>query len=336
MNDGKRTDYSISLIRFIATASIIACHMFQFYKHELMWWLNVGVQIFFCMSGFLYGRKGVIEDNFKFYKKTFTKVLVDYYIVAIPMFIILTVLFVDKFSIVSMIQVLFTKAVMEGGEHLWYVSYCLFCYLCTPLLSRFFDRYKDRRIVISFVVLCWIVVALVDLFFYYFIGAWLFCYILGFFLGVISSKGKTKLYNTVCLVIIAFAIISNTVQIILDYIVKLELNDANGIYYAKMCNYAHVALGTSLFLLLKKLFTAIFKKGYPKPIQKFCALSDRYSYDIYLVHQFFILGPLSLMALTNIPALNIIIILAVIILLAVIVNLLSNLIRKPLKKLINT
>ena len=48
----------ISLIRFISTIMIVSCHFLQYFNLELAWWLNVGVQIFFIMSGFLYGNKG--------------------------------------------------------------------------------------------------------------------------------------------------------------------------------------------------------------------------------------------------------------------------------------
>lgn len=43
-------DYSISLIRLIATLFIITCHIMQYLTIELAWWFNVGVQIF-CMEG---------------------------------------------------------------------------------------------------------------------------------------------------------------------------------------------------------------------------------------------------------------------------------------------
>lgn len=43
-------DYSVSLIRLIATIFIITCHIMQYLSIELAWWFNVGVQIFLCMS----------------------------------------------------------------------------------------------------------------------------------------------------------------------------------------------------------------------------------------------------------------------------------------------
>ena len=327
-------DYSISLVRFLATVAIIICHMLQYFDKELMWWFNVGVQIFLCISGYLYGRKGLIDDDFKFYKKNFSKILLDYYIVTIPMFILLTIFVADKFSIIALIKTLFTKTVMKGGEHLWYIPYCIICYFLTPLLSRYFERNKNKHIVLKFVLLGFIVTAIIEMFFQFFTAAWFLCYLLGYFLGHLSLKGKTRLYNTVCIIIVIFALISNTLQIILDYVVKLELNDANDYYYARMCKYAHVALGTSIFLFCKKLFSAIFKNGYPKPLEIFCKCSDRYSYDIYLVHQFVILGPLSLMALTPMLPLNIVIIVAIILVSAVAVNIISKFLQKPLNKLL--
>lgn len=53
-------DYSISWIRLIATVSIIVCHVFQFYNNDLCAWFNVGVPLFFIISGYLYGSKSIV------------------------------------------------------------------------------------------------------------------------------------------------------------------------------------------------------------------------------------------------------------------------------------
>lgn len=46
-------DYSVSLIRLIATIFIITCHIMQYLSIELAWWFNVGVQIF-CVCLVIY------------------------------------------------------------------------------------------------------------------------------------------------------------------------------------------------------------------------------------------------------------------------------------------
>lgn len=52
-------DNAISYIRLLSMVLIISCHFMQYFEMELAWWLNVGVQIFFTMSGFLYGKKEI-------------------------------------------------------------------------------------------------------------------------------------------------------------------------------------------------------------------------------------------------------------------------------------
>ena len=66
---------------------IISCHIMQYYDCELAWWFNVGVQIFLCISGFLYGQKN-INNVTDFYNKRLKKILIPYYLVFIPFGII--------------------------------------------------------------------------------------------------------------------------------------------------------------------------------------------------------------------------------------------------------
>ena len=61
-------------------------------------------------------------------------------------------------------------------------------------------------------------------------------------------------------------------------------------------------LGVFLFLLGMILFRKV-RFG-----REVLDISDQYSYEIYLVHQFFILGPMSLMTVTKLTFLNILII----------------------------
>ena len=56
---------------------------------EWAFWFNVGVQMFLFISGFLYGKKDKIEAV-GFYKKSFPKLLVDYYVFIVLRFSNLT------------------------------------------------------------------------------------------------------------------------------------------------------------------------------------------------------------------------------------------------------
>lgn len=182
-------DYSISLIRLIATSFIIMCHFFQYFDIKLAWWFNVGVQIFLCMSGFLYGRRGIIKDEWQFYKKNIVKIMIDYYVVIFLVILFFSVFFPEKLSIIVVLKTFLTNGTLYGGEHLWYIPYCLFCYLITPFLSRYFNNYKNN-IIRYFFILCIFSIAVIEGFLNYFNSAWIICYILGFFLGNISVDEK--------------------------------------------------------------------------------------------------------------------------------------------------
>jgi peptidoglycan/LPS O-acetylase OafA/YrhL len=71
----------ISLIRLLSMLMIISCHIMQYYDLELAWWFNVGVQIFLCISGFLYGQKN-IDNVTDFYNKRLKKILIPYYVMS--------------------------------------------------------------------------------------------------------------------------------------------------------------------------------------------------------------------------------------------------------------
>lgn len=331
----QKHDYSISLIRLIATVFIIVCHIMQYLDMELAWWFNVGVQMFLCMSGFLYGKRNQINDDLKFYKKNFLKILIDYYVVIISVILLFTIFLPEKLSIVEIIKVLLTNRTLRGGEHLWYIPYCLLCYLITPVLSRCLGNCENKSIFKRFLLLSIFVVVVIDLFFNYFKSAWIFCYILGFFLGRISNREKSDLCNKMSFAIITGAILSNCVQIIQDYVLKLEFSDIIASRYYRFCNFAHVALGVSLFIIFKAVFSVIFKNGYPNLIKKICGYSDKYSYDVYLVHQFVILGPFSLMHLTEMIGINLVLIMAIILVSSVLVNFISTRVRNKIMTVMN-
>ena len=158
-------DASISLIRLIATVFIVSCHFMQFFDMELAWWFNVGVQIFLCLSGYLYGKRGVIDDEFAFYKKNAVKILVDYYIVVLPVILIYAMFFAENLSLSIVAKALITYGTLPGGEHLWYIPLCLFCYLLTPFLSRLFERSKYKHSVKCFVLMCLAVILVCESFF---------------------------------------------------------------------------------------------------------------------------------------------------------------------------
>lgn len=112
-----KKDYSISAIRLFAIVSIVTCHILQYMNLELAWWFNVGVQVFLCISGWLYGGKR-IDDSLSFIKKQFKKILLDYYIVIIPVLVLYCFFESEIMSKSLIFNVLICKQTLPGGGHL--------------------------------------------------------------------------------------------------------------------------------------------------------------------------------------------------------------------------
>lgn len=301
-------DYSISVIRGISMLCIVLCHIMQYLEWELAWWFNVGVQIFLCISGYLYGKKEISQWG-EFLKKGFKKILAGYYIVFIPAAVILCFV-IGSDSVNQVIMGLLLNKTLSGGGHLWFVPTILFCYCITVFLSLIFPkREREGKRFIKLGILWILGFVVIDLFIPFFNPAWVFCYCLGYYLGRVEDQ---KVYRRVSVILCIAALLCNGCQILCDYVfhVKLPLHSI-------FCNYSHVLLGAALFVLLRCVFRNIGER-------KILRVSDKYSYEVYLVHQFFILGPMSLMELTQSTVLNLLVTFAVIAVAAFVVKKLTE------------
>lgn len=67
-------DKSISSIRFLATMMVVILHIFQQlerlnpYVHILTDWLNLGLVLFFCMSGYLYSNRTISHGGWMLHR----------------------------------------------------------------------------------------------------------------------------------------------------------------------------------------------------------------------------------------------------------------------------
>lgn len=302
---GHNLQAGISAVRLIATILIITCHVFQYLSIELAWWFNVGVQIFFCVSGYLYGQKEK-EEPTGFYKRRFKKILVPYYLVFIFFGLLLLLFRRESFSGIRFLGGLICRMRISGGEHLWFVPYILLCYCFTPILHAYRDRYcnSNRKWWILSIFSVAIVSVFFGLFDRFFNPAWMSCYVIGYFLGV--NERKEDVSGTILIILFGFlSMIGNGIQICCDYVYNISFSGKIELAYNYFSNYNHVWLGVFVFLLLKMIFDRV---EFSRNIKQFLNISDKYSYETYLVHQFFILGPFSLMSLTPYVGLNIFII----------------------------
>ena len=148
--------------------------------------------------------------------------------------------------------------------------------------------------------------------------------------------GKLELYDILTIsriflfVILISCLFSNTIQILQDYVFHFHIYKTPGSLYDIFCNYAHVFLGISVFYSLRfvinhSIIGKMAKRQFPS---KLLGFSDEYSYNIYLVHQVFILGTFSFFQIKLNFLITIVLIFVTIICFAIGVKKLSHSINK--------
>lgn len=303
------------MIRLLAMLSIIACHFCQYYNSEWAWWLNVGVQVFFIISGYLYGSKS-IDEPILWLKKRLVKILTPYYIfltLAIVGYIIVSPDILGAGNIVSSYLVVGT---IKGISHLWFVSYILFCYIITPYLAALRDYLSNKNLLFSigsFVVIFGVYSIIEILIDGHFRPGMVSCYILGYYTAVFAKRIGERSLQICFWMSLLPTIISNYVYCHFHYIQGLEMKG----FLVHITDYSHALLGYSITMLLMIAFREIKES-------RILEYSDKYSYEIYLVHQLFILSPLTLLTTTNNSIINVSLTIFVIFLSGYILNKLQN------------
>lgn len=290
-------DYSISCARFIAMCFIVGCHMMQrddfstdIHGAHIGWafWFNKGVQMFLFISGYLYGKREKI-DILSFYKKSFPKILVNYYVFIIAMLIVIYFSPLLDIGLSDAFKLLTFSGTVPGLGHLWFISTILFCYLLTPIFSEIINAIDERsncRFWIESIVLLLIVQVAIMVFFQFFNAAWINCFVIGMIYCKIEQRGKVnrRLFNVIAIV---FCLLIIPIQFRIDYWPHRELPALITSLYVSSKNYGHVFLGIAVVILIR--FIKNFKKINTKEDgHHLLDWSDKYSYDVYLVHHIFV------------------------------------------------
>ena len=254
------------------------------------------MQIFLTISGFLYGGK-LISDDIAFYKRKLKQILVPYYITIVVVLLIQLSFLDTQLSFETIIKVFSCNATLQGGEHLWFVPTILMCYFFTPFFQKCFKSNES----IYQVLLCLAILTVIafELFIPYFNSAWIVCYLLGYVFGYQSNHKMIVEKKIFCCSLIMIAVCTNAAQVYLKYIARVGFGLRYRSMFQLFCDYAHTFLGVAIFIILRKLFGVVVDKKVFSRFLGIIRISDKYSYEWYLVHQFFILGPMSLMNLTD-------------------------------------
>ena len=137
-----KTNYTICLLRVIACLLIIwnhaSCDIFGGWGNGWLW-ANIGVQIFFFMSGYLYGGREIANAK-EWLLRQFKKIAKPYYLYLL---LFIPVIYWLDPSALSLSKTAVELAFLEGfmsdyqigyfGQH-WFLSYILLCYVLTPFV----------------------------------------------------------------------------------------------------------------------------------------------------------------------------------------------------------
>lgn len=322
-------NYSLSIIRLFALLLIISCHILQGLDSKLALWANLGVQLFFFLSGYLYGKKK-IKDTKDFYIKRIKKVLIPYDVICIIALLLGTFILDYKYSMIHIIGCLLGFGGIIGNvsiiSHTWFVTYILLCYLLLPILQKVFNEKTFKKNFINFIsivlflqLLQFYDVVMIDV-------CWINNFIFGYFYSkCCNNKKENKTYEIFMYVI---TILIMPFAFIYQENIGINLPSILDTYSVAITLYGHVFLGTVIFILLNKLLSKFnFKENF---ILRF---SDKYSYYVYLVHQIFILNSFSVLHLTEYTIINVILILILSILSAIILKIVTDFIIKVFEKL---
>lgn len=173
------------------------------------------------------------------------------------------------------------------------------------MLESFCDNCGRRKLVVLVILIQLILVIFCIGFSPFYNPAWIGCYVIGYALGRNEKEAYFKRETLTTI----FGILSsmNIIQIWIEYISKIELSGTKRLILLGWEAYNHVFLGLFVFLLFMLLLDKIELEKNEQLIL-FLEISDEYSYETYLVHQFVILGPFSLMKITRYLPINILII----------------------------
>lgn len=126
---------SLNLIRWLSTLAIISCHILQGLGSDWAWVLNLGVQVFFFLSGFLYGNKRIVRAR-DFYLRRLLKLYVPYALWVAVAAALIGVLAPEAVTFTTVRRQLMMLGNLPGLNHLWFMYVIFLCYLILPAIDR--------------------------------------------------------------------------------------------------------------------------------------------------------------------------------------------------------
>lgn len=313
----EKESIAISYIRVGSMLAIVLCHILQVYSNLFAFVFNIGVQVFLALSGYLYGKKLISNWG----KWTIGRIKRVY----VPMFIFLIILlpfylifhrefFLWKAYVINLINlqgVSFAVGgdMIQGIRHLWFITAIMFAYFSTPFLQRMSTcvNWMFPFLLVSIVLLYLVVPAP-----YVFMASWVYLYAICY---LYVHLKKAKIYNIGLLML----------ELLLIVLVASK-NDVVTSYYHPLNRFFHDVSGVFIVIFGIRFLTLLKINSIPRLV----GLMDKYSFHVFIVHYFFIIGPFSLAHITSSIFVNILFIVVSTLVATYIFVIINNLINRLL------
>lgn len=145
-------------VRVFSAISILMCHYViqskNIYLNMLSQFFNIGVQLFFILSGFLFGWQKQEREWRKWFKKRIKRIGIPYEIFVLFLYIVFRIVdreVVARNWILLVLGMQGTDVKVLGAEHTWFITALLICYAMTPIVSLLVSKLVNNK--------CWMIIA---------------------------------------------------------------------------------------------------------------------------------------------------------------------------------
>lgn len=271
------------------------------------------------ISGWLYATKK-IDKPLSFLKRTLTKLLAEYYMFILLIIPVYFCFASEEISIVQMFKLFFLRPRVYGLNHLWFMIYIVICYLLLPEIYKLADKFCDSisKEIVMLLVWCLFFCGIEIL-----MGlesAWINCFLIGYFMNrLVRLYNVKQLYLLICI----------SPLMVLTNIYRISVNTQSGLLKNEsVIAYSKVFFAVFIFLVLYMISERMFIGRFVRILK----WTDRYSYDVYLVHHIFIIGPFSVFGTIKNTFIALVFVLCAVYICAIGLNHITNMIKQFIKK----
>ena len=251
--------------------------------------LNVGVPIFIIISGFLYGQKEIKEKYFRWIIKRVRRILIPMYFFMVFLLIV-NLAIGNNIRMANWIAYIFNlqgfQIYVHGAEHLWYLTIIMICYLITPILNKYRRKISNKNLVIYIFI-----GVLLQISTSYFINTQLGIYLIYLLLYIISYIIGCRIDIIISKKLMFSSILLAGISGILRISARVFF-DNSILYNVIVVGYTQGLIAFCIFYIFIYMCRNIKEN-------KIINFLDSISFEIYLVHYMYVVGPLRLMGLTN-------------------------------------